>query len=177
MHVPGVRTRHSLGRKTTHALSFGGMVLEMRALNAKSSDHGQPGPKGCHWKSTHRQAQVLAVPSNTCLPCVAHLGTPVHATSAQLWHPGSCLCSHSPAAAHSAHAECFIPLPMWPAGKATTHGTAMLPHILCVSGRPLEEEQFPSPGTHAMSGRSEDLNLPSAAPYVPPFRPGLADWA
>lgn len=91
------------------------------------------------------------------------------------------LLPHSPAAAHSAHAECFTPLPtwptgLWPAGRATTHRTAMLPHILCVSGRQLEQEQFPSLGTHAMSGCSEDLNLPSAAPCVPPFRPGLADW-
>lgn len=81
MYEPGIRTRHSPGRKTTNALSFGGMVLERHALNAKSC--GQPDPNGCHWKSTHKQAQVLAVPSNTCLPCVAHLGTPVHATSAQ----------------------------------------------------------------------------------------------
>lgn len=41
------------------------------------------------------QAQVLAVPSNICLPCMAHLGTPVHVTSAQLWHSGTRLYSHA----------------------------------------------------------------------------------
>lgn len=66
--------------------------MEMHALHAKSLRAARP-----QWLSVekHIQAQVLAVPSNTCLLCMGHPGTPVHATSVQPWHPVTCLCSHT----------------------------------------------------------------------------------
>lgn len=180
MHVPGIRTRHSPRRKMTHGLSFGDMVLEIHALNAKSC--GQPDPNGCQMKRTHKHRFWLSPATSAChawhtwaplcMSPVPNSGTQAHASAPT--QPSSSSWCTSPA-------ECSVSLPIWPtglrpAGRATTHGAAMLPHILCVSGRQLEEEQFPSPGAHTMSGCSGDLNLPSAAPHVPPFRPGLADW-
>lgn len=85
MQVPGIRTRHSPGRKTTHGLSFGGMVLETHALYAESC--GQPDPNGCQRKSTHKHMFRLSPATPAC-----------HA-----WDTWAALCM-SPVASSGSHA-------------------------------------------------------------------------
>lgn len=64
--------------------------------------------------------------------------------------------------------------PAWPAHAPTPGRQGCCPRE---GRRQLREEQFPSPGGHATIAARDALgllNLPSAAPHVPPFRPGLA---
>lgn len=175
----------------TLARLWGGGV---RNAHPNTESDGQLELDGCCWTRTHEHSIQLSPATSVC-PCTAR-GTrwhthPCHqrpslaprhtpwlprspAAAAAPWGaqpqlsaPRPCLrpCLHPACLAHAASCQGCCPREQSPAA------------VLGAGRRQLGEERFPSPGTHAtVAARNAPglLNLPSAAPHVPPFRLGPA---
>lgn len=175
-------------------LGFGDVVSETHTLMPRAV--GSWSSIGRCWTRTHEHSIQLSPATSVC-PCTAR-GT--------CWHTHLChqrlspaprhtpWLPHSPAAAAApwgAQAQLSAPRPclcpcLRPACLAHTAGCqGCCPReqspaaVLGAGRRQLGEERFPSPGTHAtVTARNAPglLNLPSAAPHVPPFRLGPAKY-
>lgn len=168
----------------------------VRNAHPNAESGGQLELDGRCWTRT-REHSIQLSPATSVCPCTAR-GT--------CWHTHLChqrlspaprhtpWLPHSPAAAAApwgAQAQLSAPRPclcpcLRPACLAHTAGCqGCCPReqspaaVLGAGRRQLGEERFPSPGTHAtVTARNAPglLNLPSAAPHVPPFRLGPAKY-